>query len=554
MAFEDEIKELLKEYEENIILEIPPEPNMGDYAFPCFNLAKQLKKSPAEIAKEIASKIKPTENIEKIEAKGPYINFFINNRKRAELVLTEIRKKKRKYGSAKEGKIIVIDFSAPNIAKPFGIGHLRSTVIGNSLYKIYSFLGYRCIGVNHLGDWGTQFGKLIVAYKKWGEEKELEKDPIKYLYSLYVKFHTEAEKDAALEDEARLWFKKLEDGDKEATELWETFKDLSLEEFKKHYKKLEIKFDSYEGESFYNKMLDKTIEIIKSKTETEINDDALIVNLKEYNMPPLILRKSDEASTYATRELVAALYRVEGYKPDKILYVVGTTQQLHFQQVFKVLELMGYKKEMFEHINFGTMSFKEGKMSTRKGNIIFLEEVLERAISLAKSIIDEKNPKLKKKKRVAEMVATGAVIFADLRNDRIKDVVFDWDKILSFEGETGPYVQYTHARCCSVIKKAKKIQNKADLKFLVQPEETEVIKLLEMFPKTVRDAASHNKPHIIANYLIALCQSFNNFYQKHTIISMENEYSDARLILTDCVRIVLKTGIELLGIRAPKEM
>lgn len=301
-------------------------------------------------------------------------------------------------------------------------------------------------------------------------------------------------------------------------------------------------------------MLDKTIEIIKSKTETEINDDALIVNLKEYNMPPLILRKSDEASTYATRELVAALYRVEGYKPDKILYVVGTTQQLHFQQVFKVLELMGYKKEMFEHINFGTMSFKEGKMSTRKGNIIFLEEVLERAISLAKSIIDEKNPKLKKKKRVAEMVATGAVIFADLRNDRIKDVVFDWDKILSFEGETGPYVQYTHARCCSVIKKAKKIQNKADLKFLVQPEETEVIKLLEMFPKTVRDAASHNKPHIIANYLIALCQSFNNFYQKHTIISMENEYSDARLILTDCVRIVLKTGIELLGIRAPKEM
>jgi arginyl-tRNA synthetase len=554
MAFESKIKEMLKEYSEDIALEVPPDSKMGDYAFPCFDIAKKMRKSPRDLAKEIASKIKPNESIEKIESTGPYINFFVNNKKRAELVLKEIRKKKEGYGSKRVGKIIVIDFSAPNIAKPFGIGHLRSTVIGNSLYKIYSFLGYKCVGVNHLGDWGTQFGKLIVAYKRWGNEKKLEKDPIKHLYSLYVRFHTEAENDKTLEDEARAWFKKLEDGNEEATELWETFKDVSLDEFKKHYKKLEIKFDSYEGESFYNKMLDNTVDIVKSKTETEISDDALIVNLKQYNMPPLILKKSDEASTYATRELVAAMYRVEGYKPDKILYVVGTTQQLHFQQVFKVLELMGYKKEMFEHIGFGTISFKDEKMSTRKGNIIFLEEVLDRAISLAKKIIEEKNPELKKKKKVAEMVAIGAVIFADLKNDRIKDIVFDWDKMLSFEGETGPYLQYTHARCCSVMKKAKKVPNKADLKFLSQPEETEVVKLLEIFPKTVEDAALHNKPHIIANYLIALCQSFNNFYQKHTIISMENEFSDARIVLTDCVRTVLKTGIELLGIRAPKEM
>jgi arginyl-tRNA synthetase len=556
MIFEDDIKELLKEYSENVILEIPPDPKLGDYAFPCFGLAKQLKKSPAEIARDISSKFRQTENIEKAEAAGPYVNFFVNKAKRAEIVLKDVMKKKDRYGSSRDGKgkTIVIDFSAPNIAKPFGIGHLRSTVIGNSLNKIYSFLGYKCIGVNHLGDWGTQFGKLIAAYTKWGDEKELEKEPIKYLYGLYVRFHTEAEKDEQLNDEARQWFKKLEDGDKEATKLWELFRELSLEEFKQHYAKLDIKFDSYNGESFYNKMLDKTIETVKSKIKTEISDDALIVNLDEYAMPPLLLRKSDEASTYATRDLAAALYRIKEYRPEKILYVVGVTQQLHFRQAFKVLELMGYKKEMFEHVNFGTMSFKEGKMSTRKGNIIFLEEVLDRAVELAGKIIEEKNPNLENKKRVAEQVAIGAMIFADLRNDRIKDIVFDWDKVLSFEGETGPYVQYTHARCCSVLRKARIIPNKADMKFLIHTEEDEVVKLLERFPEVINDAAKSNKPHILASYLIDLCQNFNNFYQKHTIVSMENEYSDARLILTDCVRTVLRSGIGLLGIKAVEEM
>lgn len=556
MAFEEEIKKLLKDYSKDVVLEVPPDPKLGDYAFPCFSLAKSMKKSPVEIAKEIASKLKPSKSIEKIQAVGPYVNFFINNAKRAETILNDILKKKEKYGSSTlgKGKNAVIDFSAPNIAKPFGIGHLRSTVIGNALYKILSFLGYKCIGVNHLGDWGTQFGKLIVAYKKWGKEKELEKEPIKYLYNLYVKFHKEAEKNEKFNDDARTWFKKLEDGDSEATELWELFKQVSLDEFKKYYDKLEIKFDSYAGESFYNKMLDKTVKEVKSKVKTEISEDALIVNLEEYKMPPLILKKKDKATTYATRDLAAAFYRLKEYKPVKILYVVGTPQQLHFNQLFKVLELMGKKRELFEHVNFGMISFKEGKMSTRIGNIILLEEVIDKATSLAKKIIEEKNPKLEKKERVAEQVGIGAIIFGDLRNDRIKDVIFDWDKVLSFEGETAPYVQYTHARCCSVTRKAKKMPETVDFNFLKEEEEFAVVRLLERFSKIVEDSAAHYKLHILAGYLIELAQTFNNFYQKHTIISMEEGYTEARLVLTNSVKTVLKTGLGLLGIQSPEEM
>lgn len=556
MAFEEEIKRLLKSCSKEIILEIPPDPELGDYAFPCFALAKTTKKNPAEIARGIAAELKPTETIEKIQAAGPYVNFFINNAKRAETVFSNIQKKKDRYGSstAGKGKSIVIDFSHPNIAKPFGIGHLRSTVIGNSLYKMLSFLGYKCIGVNHLGDWGTQFGKLIVAYKRWGKEKKLEKEPIKYLYDLYVRFHKEAEKDEKLNDEARAWFKKLEGGDREAAELWEIFKQVSLDEFKRYYGKLEINFDSYAGESFYNRMLDKTVKEVRSKTKTEVSEEALIVNLEEYKMPPLILKKRDEASTYATRDLAAALYRLREYKPVKILYVVGTPQQLHFQQVFKVLELMGKKRGLFEHINFGMISFKEGKMSTRAGNIIFLEEVLDKAVSMAKKIIEEKNPKLEKKERVAEQVGIGAIIFGDVRNDRIKDVVFDWDKVLSFEGETAPYVQYTHARCCSVLRKARKIPETADFSFLKEKEEFSVVRILEMFPKIIEDSAAHYKPHILAGYLIELAQIFNNFYHKHTIIQMDKDYEKPRLLLASCVKTVLKTGLGLLGVQAPEEM
>ena len=413
--FEDAIcQDLKKILSADIALEQPSSPDLGDFAFPCFQLSKQLKKNPAQIAQDIAKEFPVGEWVEKVEAKGPYVNFFINKRTLARETLTAVQKQQEKYGSTADGKgkNIVIDFSHPNIAKPFGIGHLRSTMIGGSLYKIFNHLGYKSIGVNHLGDWGTQFGKLITAYKMWGDQKKLEDAPIKHLFDLYVQFHTEAEIRPELDDDARAWFLKLERGDKDALKLWELFREVSLEEFQKLYKMLEIHFDTWDGESFYNDKMEATIAECKKKKLTQTSEGALIIpmdGLGRTDVPPLMLAKKDEASTYATRDLAAAQYRLKTYKPEQVIYVVGTPQKLHFEQVFHALSLLGLPAEKFVHVDFGHMNFPEGKMQTRKGNIIFLEEVLHQAIERAMKIIEEKNPDLENKKDVAQMIGIGAV-------------------------------------------------------------------------------------------------------------------------------------------------
>jgi len=452
-----------------------------------------------------------------------------------------------------------MDYSHPNIAKPFGIGHLRSTVIGNSLYKILNLLGYKPIGVNHLGDWGTQFGKLIVAFKKWGKEKELEKDPIKYLLKLYVKFHDQAEKDETLNDQAREAFKKLEEGNKDYLALWESFKALSLQEFKRIYEILDVSFDSYQGEAFVNKLVPKAIKEAEKKIKTKISEGALIVDLKEKDMPPILLLKSDGATTYHSRDLAAALYRLKEYKANKLLYIVGSEQKLYFKQLFKLMTFLGYNKDQFTHADFGLFKFPEGKMSTRKGNVIFLEDVLDKAIDLASQIIEEKNPTLNNKEEIAKNVGVGAIIFADLSNDRVKNINFDWDRMLSFEGETGPYIQYTHARACSILRKSKKefgvgITEKINFDAINIKEELAVITLLYKFPEVLIKVSETYKPHHLAQFLIALSQAFNEFYHKCPVISEMEHQMKSRLLLVDSVRQVLENGLNLLGIKAPEEM
>jgi arginyl-tRNA synthetase len=537
-------------------LEVPPDSKLGDLAFPCFQLCGELKKNPKEIAADLAKKFKPSKYVKEVKIIGAYLNFYANSAELAKEVILAVNSEGDSYGSKDIGKkkVIVIDYSSPNIAKPFGIGHLRSTVIGNSLYKTLNFLGYKCVGVNHLGDWGTQFGKLIYAYQEWGDEKKLKTESIAHLYSLYVKFHQEAKVDPALEDAGRSWFNKLEHGDKKALELWELFRKLSIDEFKKYYKELGIEFDSYSGEAFYNKVLDKTVDFFKKKKMTEISQEALIVNLDKYNIPPLMLRKSDGATTYATRDLAAAMYRIKTYKPKKMLYVVGTPQKLHFEQLYTTLDMAGYKREMFEHINFGHLRFADGKMSTREGNIIFLEEVLDKAIDLAMKTIKEKNPDLKEKEHVAKVVGIGSVIFADLINDRIKDIVFEWDKVLNFEGETAPYIQYAYARICSIMKKCEDANVKPDYALLTKPEEVALIKHLSEFPSIVEDAAQHYKPSIIAHYVLGLAQSFNEFYHTCPILKEENNLKYTRIELIKAVRQVIKTSMYLLGIGVVEEM
>ena len=557
MNFRDEIAKTISEglnvttNEVVEALEVPPDYALGDYAFPCFKFASKSGKKPNELAKELSETIK-LDFVENIETKGAYLNFFIKAENVVENVLSEISEKKECYGSTNEGKgkTVVMDYSSPNIAKPFGIGHLRSTVIGNSIYRILKFRGYNCVGVNHLGDWGTQFGKLIVAYENWGEEKKLEKDPIKHLLDIYVKFHDEAKINPELDEEAREEFRKLENGNKKSLAIWEMFKELSLKEFEKYYAELNIEFDSNAGESFYNDKMDAAIKTLEKKVKTELSDGALVVELEK--MPPFMLKKTNGSSTYHTRDLAAAIYRLTEYKADKLLYVVGAPQKLHFKQLFSVLGKMGHEESKFEHVDFGHFL----GMSTRKGNIIFLEDVLDKGIELAKKIISVKNPKLKNKNEVAKMVGIGAIIFGDLSSDRVKDVEFDWGRILNFEGESGPYVQYTHARCCSVLKKSETEIKKTGLKWdkFTSEEELKLIKHLGSFENAIEQAAKQYKPSIIARYLLDLCGLFNSFYAKHKIIGSEEELLQLRLLLVDSVRTIIDSGLNLLGIKAPEEM
>ena len=534
------------------MLEYPPNPEMGDIALPCFKLSKTLKKSPMMIAQELASNISNMEFIDKVEPVSGYLNFFFNKSLFVEQTLKRILEEREKYGSQPigQGKTVVIDYSAPNIAKPFHVGHLRSTVIGNSLRKIFEFMGYRCIGINHLGDWGTQFGKLIVAYKLWGNKEEVETHGIKELLRLYVKFHDEAEKDPKLEDEARDWFARMEKGDGEALELWQWFKDISLKEFEKVYDLLDVHFDSYAGESFYNDKMDAVIEELKQKNLLVESQGAMIVDLEEYGMPPCMILKKDGSSLYATRDIAAAIYRKKEYDFHKCIYVTGAAQSLHFQQWFKVIELMGYEwaKDLI-HVPFGLVSLGGEKLSTRKGKVVLLEDILSEAVKKTREIIENKNPDLENKEEVARYIGVGAIIFSDLYSNRIKDISFSWDEALNFDGETGPYVQYTHARCCSVIRKASEHDSLFNPGLIETKEEYQLCKTLYQFPEKVIAALTQLEPSIITRYLVDLAQDFNRFYHEHPILVEDQQLRCARLALVEATRITLANGLKLIGLK-----
>ncbi len=548
----------LNENDVEELIEIPPSYDLGDYAMPCFKLAKAFRKSPNIIAQEIAESMQQNVYFERIENVGPYVNFFVNKKELAKTVLEEVVARKEKFGSADigKGRNVAIDFSAPNIAKPFHVGHLRSTVIGNSIYKIYEFLGYNSIGINHLGDWGTQFGKMICAYKKWGCKEDIEKEPIKTLQSLYVKFHAEAESNPGLEDEGRMWFKKLEEGNEEARELWRWFVDLSLKEFNRIYELLKVDFDYFTGESFYEDKMARIVDMLKEKNLLVQSKGAYVVDLEKYNMPPCIILKSDGTTIYATRDITAAIYRKETFDFVKAIYITDYAQNLHFAQWMKVVELMGFEwANQLEHVPFGRVSTEEGRLQTRKGNVILLDELLNKAIEKVKSVIEEKNPNLENKDEVARIVGIGAVIFNDLSNNKIKDIVFNWDRMLSFEGETGPYVQYTFARANSVLNKAQyEIGKDVDYSIIVNDEAINVIRLLQSFPQAIITAMEKNEPSFIARHIIDVAQAFNKFYHECPIIVSDEEVQKARLLVVYGVTVVLKTGLGLLGIEAPEKM
>lgn len=542
---------------ENLI-EIPPRPEMGDYAFPCFQLSKVLRKAPNMISEQLKNEIDKA-GFEKVESLGPYLNFFLDKSVFIKETLEEVLKAGDAYGSSKagEGKNVIVEYSSPNIAKPFHVGHLFSTAIGNALYKILSFKGYNCVGINHLGDWGTQFGKLISAYKKgWADEEKLQQDPIKELLRIYVKFHDEAEKEPSLEDEARMYFKRLEDGSEEEVALWTKFKDLSMKEFSKVYDMLNVSFDSYAGESFYSDKMDAVVEEIENKGILTESNGAKVVMLEEYNMPPCIIKKADGATIYATRDLAAATYRKKTYDFYKNIYVVGTPQALHFKQVFTTLKLMGHEwADNCEHVGFGLIKFADKKLSTRKGDVIFLEELLEEAVNKTIEIINEKNPKLENKEEVAKKIGIGAVVFTYLKNSRERDIVFDWKEMLSFEGETGPYVQYTYARSKSILRKAGEQSAEANYSKLVEKEEFELVKLLEGFQKAIFMSIDKLEPSVITRHIIEIAKAFNKFYNSHSILNSEdNELKAARLNMVQATCQVIKNGLKLIGVDVVEEM
>jgi len=542
-------------------IEIPKDTSMGDYAFPCFKLAKELRKAPPVIATEITEKLDIDDNIiNKIDIVGGYINFYVNPTIIVEGVLKEFDKKKEEYGNSKlgEGKNVVIDYSSPNIAKPFHIGHLRTTVIGGALYNIYKYLGYHVTGVNHLGDYGTQFGKLIEGYKRWGEEYDIESNPIDELTKIYVRINELCNEDEKVLEECRNNFKKLEDGDVYCTQLWTKFRELSLKEFKKVYELLGSKFDSWNGEAFYSDKMEPVVKKLEETGKLIESEGARIIELDE-GIAPCIIGKTNGSTTYATRDLAAIVYRANTYDYDKSLYVTSYEQNLHFKQVFEVAKLLDlddkYVKGL-EHVPFGMVRLKEGKMSTREGNIIKLEELLNEAISRALKIVEEKNPELENKEEVAKRVGLGAVIFNDLANSRIKDEIFDWDTMLNFQGETGPYIQYIYVRTKSVIEKAGYVPEFENLKLdvLSGKEEIITVKTISMFKDILEQVVDKNEPSILSRYLIDLSQDFSSFYNASKIIVEDKEIQDARLYLTYVVGVILKKGCELLGMQMPDRM
>ncbi len=546
------------------IIEIPADESMGDFAFPCFRLAKTMRKAPQMIAADITGKISKCEIFEKAEQVNAYVNIFIKPSHYFENVIGEVRNLGADYGRTDigAGRNVVVDFSSPNIAKPFHIGHIRSTVIGNSICKLYRALGYNVIGVNHLGDYGTQFGKMIVAYRKWGNEEDLVKEPIKSLLGYYTKFHTEAEKDPSLNDEARETFVRLEAGEEEEVKLWEKFREYSLEEFNRVYKMLGITFESYAGESFYSDKIPAVIEELESKHLLIESEGARIVDLSEFDLGAAVIQKTDGSSLYSTRDIATAIYRKKTYDFVKNIYVVASQQNLHFKQWKKVLALMGYEWEKdCVHVPFGLVSLEGGEvLSTRKGNVIFLEDVLTNAVEKTKEVMMEKNPDIPEIDNIAKEVGIGAVIFQELSNNRIKDYVFNWDKVLNFDGETGPYVQYTHARASSVLRKASDEELKAiqegncDYTYLTGESAFSLVKLLYRVPDVIIDAAEKYEPSILTRHLVDIAQSFNKFYHDEHILVDNKEEKNAKLSLVMATKTVIANCLGYLGINAPERM
>lgn len=538
------------------LIALPPNTDMGDYAIPCFKFAKLMRKSPVAIAEELKNAYPVDGIVSEVSAVNGYLNFKIDKTGFVRQTIDRVLSEKENYGASDEGKgkTVCIDYSSINIAKPFHIGHLSTTVLGGALYRILNFLGYKAVGINHLGDYGTQFGKLISAYKRWGNRETVEKGGIRALNELYVRFHREAEEHPEYEDEARAYFKKIETGDAECQELFRWFKELTLKDVEKIYEMLDIRFDSYAGESFYSDKMQPVVDELKEKGLLTESRGAQVVELDDYDMPPCIILKSDGSSLYATRDMAAAIYRKNTYDFYKCLYVVAYQQNLHFRQFFKVLELMGkeWSKDLV-HVAYGMVSLEEGTMSTRKGNVVFLEDVIAKCIEKAYAVIDEKNPDLENKSEVAKKVGVGAVIFGALYNNKIKDIVFSYDKVLNFDGETSVYVQYTCARANSVLARAGEI-GEYEIK-TIEPSEFELVKAISAFPEIVKDAAEKYEPSFVARFAVDVAQKFNKFYFDCKILGAEDENTrNYRLALTAASMIALKNAFGLLGIGIPDKM
>ena len=543
-------------------IEVPPNPEMGDYSFPCFRLAKELKKAPPAIAEEINEKMVVDSTLfEKVEVTGGYLNFFVNKETMVSEVLENIDANQQNYGASSEGegKNIIVEYSSPNIAKPFHIGHLRNTVIGSALYNMYKYLGYNTIGINHLGDYGTQFGKMIEGYKRWGEEYDLTQNPIEQLIDIYVRINTLCKEDEEVLNICRDNFKKLEEGEEYCTRIWNEFKELSLKEFDKIYDLLGVKFDSLNGEAFYSDKMQEVIDILDNSGALLASEGAKIVDLEDKKMGVCMIQKSNGSSTYATRDLAAILYRTRTYDFDKCLYVVAYEQNLHFKQIFEVAKLLGIDEKYtrgLQHVPYGMVHLKEGKMSTREGNVIKVEDLLNEAISRVRTIIQEKNPDMENLDENAKKIGIGAVVFNNIATTIIKDQIFDWDTILNFNGETGPYVQYTYVRTQSVLKNFDRVPTfeEVDTSILTDEDSMNIIKTIYNFNNTITNAVDRNEPSIVARYLLELSKVYSTFYNNNKIIVEDEPTKNARGYLTFATGVVLKTGMKLLGIEMPDKM